>query len=896
VAALSADKDLAEVLKLFFLLLDLSRDVERNKDDAAFRAEGGSIAYVFDATLHEVFINPHDSRGQLTSLHAEPWRDADQASPNWDSYVAQTALSTSEYLIAGDLPGQERDRIYMTEWHRWEFKRRVDVLRIQQVMRLRGASEREVLQRFAGVRETLKRFDEDRAGVAAHLKDRQLAQDIASFEVFDKDHDELRPYLSTRLCLDVLANDRVVEPSEQLRRLVTPPLRNSFATLHHTFQPNADQLRAILADSREWQRRLLTECRLNDVKVIRASNREDGASDGTRRRSEAALWDDARSLALVRWAADDVAKKSMTSRLVFVTADQILFDAYRRWFAELSPTDPAYAEPFFMRRISQYAPVFNLVDSGRVVGQRYVELFQELLQILEVMLLPLNLSRSASKAGDAVVTRMREMTALRPTSRQPIDKDLAYLPLIGALRGEGLKDYRGRLNDMIDHWRELERAALGTADEQVEQRVQSVEKVFDGLETGRTKEAFEQYVTELVRTLLSGSQDLSLPLAREFIDEWRPPTEGLARAPIALRLTVETNRGTLAVGEMLEDRLAGKVSGPLADEDGWTALFQQPSLVFAIVAAQRVASRDWSNAQHFSEMALLAESDPAAAEPSAPRAAPDQDAEIEYLAALVKRFRMGEIGPPLTAEMLGRVQRHYAAAGQLLDGCAEYHDGQFPPQALRVMRTRSERAALNLFYSIALNPKMRLAAHARWRRPKSDDRGESDQRSGLIDFEMDEEGVRALESAEADLRACLEIDLGLPDIDDPRRQDFRYKVQRQYYTNIAAAGVVRSLWGLEAAAADRILRPTSREATQCVLSVLERYQDTAHPVMRAEALAFLALGGSRSAAQQLRQMERLEPDVGVLNLDVAIVDSILDNAKAFETQGQILRTSLSSLG
>jgi len=57
------------------------------------------------------------------------------------------------------------------------------------------------------------------------------------------------------------------------------------------------------------------------------------------------------------------------SRIVFVTADTVLFDTYRRWYANLSLDDEAYLQPFCLRRLRQYAPSFNLIDSGLVQGR-----------------------------------------------------------------------------------------------------------------------------------------------------------------------------------------------------------------------------------------------------------------------------------------------------------------------------------------------------------------------------------------------------------------------------------------------------------------------------------------------------------------------------------------------
>jgi hypothetical protein len=861
------NEELDQLLKLFFQLLDLSLDVERNREDHAFHQEGRTISYVLDENLLELFIDPRDSRGRMISLHAPEWSRSRRASAAHRSVVAETALATAEYLISGELPGQRRRALFMTEWHRWEFTRRVEELQVQQIRRLRRATPEEFRERFAGVRETLAVFEQRPDDIELHLANRRLAADLEAFRARGPTREALKAYLATRLALELLANDELLEPSQQLRRLVTPPLRHVFTTLHRALPPaTAEEKRAIAEDAREWMRRLRDECARREIDVIA----RDEAEGVGRRRSEGALWDDAKSLALVRWAAAGQSRSSLDQRLVFVTADQLVFDVYRRWYADLPFRDPAYSEPFCLRRITQFAPVFNLLSSGRVEGEAYLELFKDLLQTLEVMLLPLNLSRIASRAPSDILGRMRERTALRPTEPGRIADDPAYRPLVAALQHGGVSRYRAELDNIIDRWRELERAALGRPDEQIQHRIGAAEAIEAGFDPDVSAEAFERYVTELVQTLLSGSRKLSLPLAREFIDHWpAPANQEVTRAPIALQLTVTTPGRSFAVGELLDRRLAGGETEPLLDEEGWNALYEQPSVVFSIATAQCLATRDWSNAQHFAEMALLEELEEGAR--SDGPAGQDQGAEIKYLYALVTRFRMGEIGPPLTGDAFTRLSRYYRLALQHLDECEAYHSQAGSRQELRVMRALSERAALHLFFISSTNRWVRLAAAKRRSRHRV---AEAD----LLELNCTPTALEALEAAETDLAACLALDAALPPIAEPYRLEFRAKLQRQYYTNIAAVGVFRALWGQPGGAAPPALRPGAGPAEERARDVLDRYGAATHPLMRADVLGFLALGGDVEAAEELRTLPRLERTPGVLNLDVAIIDAIRDRA------------------
>ena len=69
-------------------------------------------------------------------------------------------------------------------------------------------------------------------------------------------------------------------------------------------------------------------------------------------RSPTSIWNDARSIALIEWLSTQLPS---SERMVFVTGDQTLFDAYRRAYE-----DSGYRQnrkrAFFLRRVTQYSP------------------------------------------------------------------------------------------------------------------------------------------------------------------------------------------------------------------------------------------------------------------------------------------------------------------------------------------------------------------------------------------------------------------------------------------------------------------------------------------------------------------------------------------------------------
>jgi hypothetical protein len=360
------------VLQLLFKFLDLSQDVERNVEDSLFREDGGTISYVLDENVFEIFVRPWDPRGQGASLHSSHWTaaysEARHSGLEKSSVPAQTALLTSEYLLSGDLPGQRDSRVYMTEWHRWELARRYRELSDEYGRALARTSEEELSNRFDPLLTFFKSMKDgdDPDGLTEALVP-GLRKDVEALKESGAPPEVVRTFISTRFVVQFLGEDDRIEPAEQLLRTVRDPLRQRIATLHLAYRPSEADRKFIKADAARWFDLLLHECAERGVRLLEAGEAGREHRKGDRSRTRAALWDDARSLALIRWAA--VRAVGLQEKLVFVTADSIVFDTYRKWYVDLQPGTPEYLEPFVLRRLLQYAPIFNLADSRNVLGE-----------------------------------------------------------------------------------------------------------------------------------------------------------------------------------------------------------------------------------------------------------------------------------------------------------------------------------------------------------------------------------------------------------------------------------------------------------------------------------------------------------------------------------------------
>jgi hypothetical protein len=880
--------DLESILRLLFRFLDLSRDLDRNRDDTMFADQKGRIAYVLDENVFEIFVRPFDPRGAQASLHSRYWAGSQPELPerrqDHASFAAQAALLTSEYLFSGELPGQADVRLFMTEWHGWELARRVQALNAEYGRRLKEVSEDELAKPFEALRMVLRNLSggvSDAATIRA--VDPNLEADLADLK--GDSLDVHRSFISTRLSVKILAENRDVEPAEQLERIVTKPIRGRVQRLHLTYRPPPQDRGPLEQDARRWMDRLLAECSERRIAVV------DGLADGADRcaRVRAALWDDARSLALIRWAAVRGIKES--ERLVFVTADNLLFDTYRRWYAGLERDSAEYLEPFVLRRIIQYAPIFNLSDSRNVLGDDVRVFFGQLQSVLEITMLPLNLSRLRSTAGEEVLTRMREMTALRLLDEKPIHSDPRYADLARALERKEFGFDLGHLENLLEQWRRLERASLGLAGEYVRARLNEKQRKLEDLklmtegDEASAKAAFKRYLGQLIERLFEGSREIWLPLAREFIDSWEPRPGHVSRAPIPFQLELSVGNRTISLGQILDRRLSGGDSAPIVPPDAWPALLEAPDIVFAIAACLALVSDDWSDADHFADMAQRADQ-ARSARPMDGSSQLRQVHELRYLNALTKRFRIGVLAPPLNVDGESKVRHGHLTARELLDSCVNFHEGleEEPLHRLRLIRALSERAALDLFYAVGLAQKVRIAAVSRlplkdrteaawaeFKRSGQDGESPEDAAGRRLD-----EARRVLADAEADLRRCLQCEAALASHE--RNAELFKKLEQQFLVNIAAAAVLARLIDHSAPSSALDGKVFWRVANETVIRRIRRLLESGGAggsgLFRAELLAFLSLCGDAAAHEQLKAIGSASTTGKALNLDLALLDAI----------------------
>lgn len=789
----SSSDDLENVLRQVLRMVDITRDIERNKDDAAWNAADKTIHYVIDENIFELFVSP-STRGEIAAtFHGGSWLTSATSRPSdWAAITAQSALITSEYLLSGQLPGQREPQLYMTEWHMWELRQRVE----QMVQDFRERTPPRQSRRKPNVAdqpfllEDLRRFHEQGGRWTPALIDR---------------------FVITRTAAHELARDPFYEPLEQLRRIVSPPLRDRILPLTDRFRVPPSSFGTLAANARAWMKRL-----------------EDETSRPGRRgprRARGSLASDARALALVSWAAQTCDRD--TERVVLVTGDHIVFDAYRRWHASLDPRKAEYMEPFALRRAVQYTPIFNMNDGIGDISDA-TDLFERSREAVEVALLPFNLATMGAKGAylDAVL-RSRELLALKLVDAVALTEDNSISYFKSRLDQHWIDESRSSLEGLTRLWQQTERAAIGSMYDSVQPRFNEQQNRAISDDAAGAGEALgpalSAYVNELLDRIVVDSVELWTPLASKFVDAVVEAASDApsprARPPLLLRLAASGRPTSSALAELMTSLSNGRA---LAKNllRSTPELTEQPEILFAIAAVLALALGAWTQAERFAD---LAERSTQVAERAQRRSATDQW-EFTYLRAVAIRFRIAELAPVRNESMQVEIERRADEATRRLSACIAHHDrpGDNLHQPLRAIRAHSERAALNLFYFGNCHLTGDLALRRRL------------AEAGKV--------LKALDAAEADLVRCfeLETDALKQDQSQDDRRSFLKRLERQFVSNAAACALARAVFMNDHGSVFMNSSFAGR-----IAAFYDRVGPELPPIVQFELLAYLHLTGLR---------------------------------------------------
>lgn len=842
-------------------ILDLSRDLERNRDDNAFGRLGGRITYVFDENIFEMFVRPWKHASHVETFHGDLWIPlAGGNTKHWRSIEAQSALVTAEYLLEADLPGATSDRIYLTDPHRWEFASRVEAL--SEDLQQEIADNPSLTSSLRGKLEMFLEFVEAAEAPGStptrrhrlQLKTAELWEDIDALRGSEVSPAVIERFGATRVAAEILALDTVLEPLEQIHRLGSDQIRRRLCPIAELYAPTPRELRAIEADADQWHQRLLNE-------LVRPGRR---STD----RNDRALYNDALSVAFMQWAARKATHKN--ERLVMITGDPVVFDAYRRWYSGPANTRPDL-EPFVLRRVTQYAPIFNFVDaktdlSTAINAGAPRTLSSLLMESLEATLVALSLPNILDSTDDVMVARTRERLTLKLVDRVKLADDEDLGRLVANITPKWLEDHTGKIRAVRRHWQAAQRAAIGSAYRLVSKRLNA-----DELRLARTLAesgaaeagpALQTYITELLDAVVSDCLDIWLPLAAETIQNRRPVGSGRRpRAPFTVDLPLPRGHTLAGLARRWWDRPqdTGELRALLSPSET-PEIANRPDLVFAIAAALAYLCQEANDAERFAGLAVRAQARGSAEQ------APRTRLELSFLHALTIRFQMASVGvrsledrgPNPTAaqdasrllylikKTHSRAERALGRHRQELEALRESKALSEDTNLLLDIRALSEQAALDLFLGVALNDAAR--------------RGAADGST----TEARQHVGQALES----LRQCFVLQRRVKN----SNLDLLGRLELQFVPNLAACEVIRYLVAEPGGYSfdDRV-----RAYVKPVLALARTLVDP-HPLLEVELLAFQILAGREPANAKSRFAAlRRRRDALRLPLDLSLFNAIL---------------------
>jgi hypothetical protein len=829
--------------------LSLSSDIALNQHDADFSDQGGQIIYCLDQTIFNLFFDTRKWRHAVSSFYERSWavpgRNRREGVEQWERIQAQSALIASEYLLSEELPAAKNRNIYLTPWHRHELairlKRIAGEIEEGKVDTKKIADEvRRKLDFLSG-----SRLDRNSGQGGLFEPDPLLEGDLDSLRPDMPDLEALKRYELTRRAATMLVDCEASERFDQVHRLVSRPLRQRLKSLHQLFPPAESDLAALALDARKWHLRILGEAQRS------RSHRSPGRSPG-------GVWNDARSLAFVRWAA---AKVRRDQRLVLITSDDTLFATYRRWWCDEGTAEEGHSEPFLLRRSFQYTPIFNFRDSKNDLsrsgtsGQELENLFSKISQAVHLTLLPFNLFQTGSGIGNLAQNKNFQYMALRERERRHGETDTVLDYYLSRFPPEFYRNRVNEIGEITELWRNIERIGIGFFYDQVVKRLEDDRYLFgidDASEASpENVERALRYLSRVLDTITSRTRSAYLPLAESFLAEFDTPVTGAGRAPDTLWYQIAGR------GSVYQLMTTWHKMKPRDRQESIRDLNKSPEALFVFAAAFALAVEEWWRAEEFARYALEAAR---ASDHTAPRVR----AELLFLCAFTKRFRLGSSGLAETpGESAGRDQRVRSSfrrseelsadAEALLDQYHETTAGLAPAQEGRLyqMRGRSERAALRLS----------MALHGALRAPETRD-------VAVV------EALENVRKAKDDIVECARLDTTVTARELRDRQE---RVRRHFVHNAAAVEVCRFLL-------------TPRDEFQLdagIAAVVDRFATLAYRqisetdvIVNAERIVFAILHGNADA----REWPQLESALARLKESGLTLDRLYANALSNRTE------------
>ena len=765
------EKSLVALLQL----VDFSIDLDRNRDDTMWSDDGKQIVYLYDTSVFDCFLEPKENKKSMRPLR---WAGSLVDDKKQD-FSSQAAMLAAEYLIGSGPPGVLGREMLLTPWHYEELISWIE-------------------KRHTSLSLLLKRKSQSVVD--------EISQRLELVERIKRDYKT--PKKRTNLTLkaaSVLANSVIAEPLDQISRLLNPKIFDRILPATSKYVPDQEELALIEISAREWFKLILDD--VNHKKKV--SKKEFKGPNS--------IWNDARSIAYSNWLSTKL--RNDGKRVVFVSADNGLYQVYREWYANQDATSINYYDPFIMRRLSQYAPQLNLVDASSDLSSEFsdrseaFELYSKVRDAVELALMPFYLISETDRNNywsDREVfqrkIRGKEFLAIGLSHDSKIIKN-SFVDR----RGEYFSSewYKARLDEITELrgvWETFQELGVSLFFELVSNRLKEdfgiVYEDVQAMEKIAGQKLTVDKIIELVDDLALNGQKSAVNGALDFID-----SVVLISKPLRNRLpnTIWYNFSKSTDVSKLVNKWfsTGKKSSKLFES---VRHFSVEDL-FAFASIIALNNGHWAAAQRYAKLALEASS-----------GAKAQTDELKFLLAVCRRFYLGTITTiPLSRpkEVTSRIHElvidTYLEALTLHNEILQNTSSNSKRNNILKLRAQSEVSALNLL----------LYSHV-----------------ALFDFPIEIFG--SLEPQHLDIE---EIKLELLDIfHEVKKVEEGHRVQeiqRQITYNIAAAESLKFL----ASPKDKY-KFDKRLVEVCSLlhTLYNEKVENESAMIRAEVLCFLGLG------------------------------------------------------
>lgn len=678
-------------------LVECTRLLDLNRADSDFRKAAPSrnglsvvpeIYYVIDTNFVQAFLEPSARRGYCRNFHEDHiWPEFRLKQNEYQRLAstlgAQMTLLATEFLIAQAIkfaPG----KLYMSAGHRRELNTQLDILWREKFESLDNATfGAAALKHRSAIKALARIVDLPRAEAITQMQNalNPLSElpDLAHPGISDAEFNRMREnFVVSEICR-VLAEEETIEPADQIERL--GELFQFFDFIEEEFPAEPNHKVEIEHLSTIWLNRLNAEYDSRYPQIVPIPSE---------RRDRDSLKADADTIAHLVWASNS--RTGPRQRIVFITGDRIVLNAYRAWHCDQNDN-----VSFLVRPIAQYMPQYNLRDAEATL--RHLPVFDETRRILEALTYPLtSILQSYYLESPA---RFDRQAGARVRDKFCVDVEHSTLP--DALLDElmfplpnhrpSLEKKSEELDQVAGAMRLLERISVGAVPALVRKRVDhAVSKAtalldsLTGTNASDSDDAIGKLLLGRLKLAIESGFEFSLPSAIRQISTLAldiPRSPG-ARVKATFRVYLTYEGEDLLAGEWLLKFAASeeKQKHLLLRE-----LSKEPHRVFALASWLTFQHGLWSDTVRFADFAC------SASQTTGPQAS--AHFECLYIKALALRLRMANDVPDITRDA-DTWLRDLEGANAALKRCIDYHGPQ--NHDVREARAISERASVRLTY------------------------------------------------------------------------------------------------------------------------------------------------------------------------------------------------------